>query len=95
MRRSHIIANRHRYVGKETSRRWEQGEDMSLVDFRCAEYSDGKMVADQDTRTRIIKIGIREVARQSGLDRETVAFVARGNPIKAITLYKLINALGS
>jgi hypothetical protein len=25
LKRSHIVANRHRYVGKETSRRWEQG----------------------------------------------------------------------
>src|SRR5439155_10969035 len=31
LRRAHIIANRHRYIGKETSRRWEQGDDMSMV----------------------------------------------------------------
>ncbi len=35
-RRSHIIANSHRYIGKETSRRWEQGDDVSMVDFVCA-----------------------------------------------------------
>jgi hypothetical protein len=40
-RRSHIVTNRHRYIGKETSRRWEQGDDLSLADFHCAEYSDG------------------------------------------------------
>ncbi|HWZ80519.1 MAG TPA: hypothetical protein VNX87_28535 [Candidatus Sulfotelmatobacter sp.] len=44
LRRSHIVANVHRYVGKETSRRWEQGDDMSMVDFRCTEYGDGKVV---------------------------------------------------
>jgi hypothetical protein len=41
-RRSHIVANQHRYIGKETSRKWEQGDDLRLVDFHCAEYSDGK-----------------------------------------------------
>src|SRR5712691_3998074 len=63
--RSHIVANRHRYIGKETSRRWEQGDDLSLVDFRCAEYVDGKMRADEETRRRIVEIGIRKVARKT------------------------------
>jgi len=30
---------------------------MSMVDFRCAEYSDGKVVADKETRKRIMEIG--------------------------------------
>jgi len=42
---------------REISRRWEQGDDMSMVDFRCAEYSDGKVVADKETRKRIMEIG--------------------------------------
>src|SRR6266566_10024379 len=32
LRRCHIVAGAHRYIGKETSRRWEQGDDMSMVD---------------------------------------------------------------
>jgi len=28
-----------------------------MVDFRCAEYSDGKVVADKETRKRIMEIG--------------------------------------
>ena len=72
LRRCHIVANVHRYVGKETSRRWEQGDDMSMVDFRCAEYSDGKVVADKETRKRIMEIGIRKVARETGIHTDTV-----------------------
>ncbi len=68
LRRSHIVANRHRYIGKETSRRWEQGDDMSMVDFRCTEYSDGKMVADKKLRERIVEIGIRRVARETSVN---------------------------
>jgi hypothetical protein len=62
LRRSYIVANSHRYFGKENSRRWEQGDDPSMVDFQCAEYSDGKTVADQELRKRILKIGIRKTA---------------------------------
>jgi hypothetical protein len=64
---------RKRYVGKETFRRLEQGDDISMVDFRCKKYTDGKMVADQEIRKRIAEIGIRRVARDSWVNRETVA----------------------
>ena len=88
--RSHIVATRHRYIGKETSRRWEQGDDMSLVDFRCSEYSGGKVVADKETRNRIAEIGIRKVARETGIHSDTVTLVARGNPVRPKTFLKLI-----
>jgi hypothetical protein len=93
--RSHIIANRHRYVGKETSRRWEQGEDMSRVDFRCAEYSDGEVVADQETRRRIAEVGIRKVARISGVTRETVALIVQQKRVKPATLAKVLGSLNA
>ena len=92
LKRSHIIANQHRYIGKETSRRWEQGDDLSMVDFRCAEYSDGKVVADRAIRQQIIQIGIRKVARESGIDRKRVALIAHGEPVKPVTLQKVINS---
>jgi len=90
LRRSHIIANYHRYIGKETSRRWEQGDDISMVDFRCAEYSDGKMVAVEDIRKQITEIGIRKVARGSNVNRETVALIADGRLVKPNTLAKVV-----
>jgi hypothetical protein len=91
LRRSHIIANNHRYIGKETSRRSEQGDDLSLVDFRCAEYVDGKVKADEETRKRIIEIGIRKVARETGINRETVALVANGKTVKSGTFRKIVD----
>jgi hypothetical protein len=62
---------------------------MSLVDFRCTEYSDGKVIADKETRKRIGKIGVRQLAHKSGIDRETVALIAKGKPVKPITLNRL------
>jgi len=76
------------YVGKETSRRWEQDDNPSMVDVRCAEYSDGKMVADQKTRERILEIGIRKTARATRVDSKTIMAIVRGKRLKRITLAK-------
>jgi hypothetical protein len=89
LRRSHIVANQHRYIGKETCRRWEQGDDLSLVDFQCAEYSDGKTVADQELRNRILEIGIRETARATQTDSKTIMLISRGGRVKPSTLAKV------
>jgi hypothetical protein len=93
LKRSHIVANIHRHIGKETSRRWEQGDDMSMVDFRCREYSDGKAVADKGIRKRIVEMGIRKVARQSKINRETVSLVASGEGVKPNTLARIVQAI--
>ena len=94
LRRSHIVANRHRYIGKETSRRWEQGDDLSMVDFRCTEYSDGKTVADQELRKRIAEIGIRKTARATQTDSKTIMLISRGERVKPSTLVKVIEFVG-
>ena len=90
LRRSHIVANRHRYIGKETSRRWEQGDDISMVDFRCAEYVDGKMVASDEIRKRIVEIGIRKVARDTNIDSKTIMRISRGEPVNPVTLQRVV-----
>jgi hypothetical protein len=52
-----------------------------MVDFRCAEYSDGKMMADKETRRRIIETGIKKVARETGIDRNTIRSITRREPV--------------
>ena len=90
LRRSHIVANCHGYIGKETSGRWEQGDDPSMVDFQCTEYSDGKTVADQELRRRIAEIGIRKTARATKTDSKTVMLISRGERVKPTTLSKIL-----
>jgi hypothetical protein len=34
LRRASIVAGAHRHVGKETDRRWQHGEDLSLLQFQ-------------------------------------------------------------
>ena len=54
---------------------------------------DGKMKADEETRERIVEIGIRKVARETGINRETVALVANGKTVKSRTLRKIVDCV--
>ena len=38
LQRMHVTAMRARYIGKETDRKWEHGEDFSLLAFKPAEF---------------------------------------------------------
>jgi hypothetical protein len=89
LRRSHIVANRHRYIGKETSRRWEQGGDPSVGEFQCAEYGDGKTAADPQLQKQIVEIGIRKIARATKVDSKTIMLISRGGRVKLRTLAKV------
>jgi hypothetical protein len=89
LRRSPIVANRHRYIGEETSRRWEQGDDLTLVDFNCAEYSDGKVVADKELRQGIVKFGVRKTASATKTDSKTIMLISRGERVMPRTLAKV------
>ena len=93
LRPSHIVAAAHRYIGKETSRHWEQGDDMSLVDFKCMEYRSGKVIANTETQERIAKFGIREIERGTDVHHDTIILIAKGKAVKPITLSKIIKFL--
>ena len=67
---------------------------MSLVDFQCAEYSDGKTVADQELRERIVEMGIRKTARATKTDSKTIMLISRGERVKPSTLAKVSEFVG-
>lgn len=90
LKRRHITAGRHRYIGKEASRRWEQGDDLTMVDFVCAEYSEGQAVANNELRKRIARYGLKRIARETGIDRNTLRLIARGKPVKPKTLAQVV-----
>jgi hypothetical protein len=93
LRPCHSIAGQHRYIGKETSRHWEQGDDMSLVDFRCMEYRNGKVTANAETIRRMEEFSERQIERATGLDRQTIRLIRRREPVKLVTLSKIVNFL--
>lgn len=75
-------------IGKEADRHWEQGEDMSLVDFQVLEYrAGGKLVSADDGLTeRMRKFGVREMMRKTGLSQKTIYAMLRGLPVRQRTL---------
>jgi hypothetical protein len=84
LQRAHVIAGDIRYVGKETDRKWEEGEDLSLLEFAATEYGRaGKVVASDDVKNEIKRIGINRCARESGFDRKNfIRKLLRDIPVK-------------
>jgi hypothetical protein len=95
LKRASIIAGEIIPVGKETDRRWEQGEDMSLLDFKVLEYrpSGNMVVADPALRDEIAKRGMRVVIRKTGLSQHTIEAIRAGQPIRRTTLQRMVAVL--
>ena len=52
-KRAHVVAGDIRYVGKETDRKWEEGEDMSVLEFAATEYGrTGKVIRKRGRKKR-------------------------------------------
>src|SRR5215469_15377356 len=61
LRRVRIVAHQIIPVGKETDRRWEQGEDPSMLDFQVYVYEKQRkmVIADASERKSWSDIGVR------------------------------------
>jgi len=84
LKRAHIIAGEIRYVGKETDRKWEEGDEISVLEFAATGYGrKGKVVASEDVKAKISSIGIDKCARESGSDRKNfIRKLIRDMPVK-------------
>jgi hypothetical protein len=96
LKRASIITGKLRYVGKETDRRWEPGEDLSLLTFKPIEFvPSGKVIADPILRDEIAKRGMRELMRTTGLSQHTIEAIRAGKPVRRTTLMRMQAAVGS
>jgi hypothetical protein len=94
LERSSVIAASRRYVGKETDRRWEQGEDLSLVEFKSLEYQQSKqVVATDEIKQEILKTGIRKLERETGVSHHTINKILKSENVRRKTLAKIIKQL--
>jgi hypothetical protein len=51
LRRAHVIAGEIRCVGKETDRKWEEGDDISILEFAATEYGrSARVIASEAVR---------------------------------------------
>jgi hypothetical protein len=94
LQRAHIVANWPPvYIGKESDKHWEEGEDLSLLEFKAIQYSrKGSAVADQEQLARIAKIPKREFMRR-GVNQHTLEKICKQEPVRAIKLAKCLMAL--
>ena len=91
-----MIAGETRYVGKETDHKWEEGSEISVVEFAATEYGrKGKVVPSADVKARISSIGINKCARESGFDRKNfIRKLVRGIPVKRNSYAEFVRWLG-
>jgi hypothetical protein len=57
LQRAHILAAEHIKIGKESDRHWEQGEDVSLLEFKAIQYKRrGNAIATAEQLRHIEKV---------------------------------------
>src|SRR5262249_44602406 len=85
LKRAHVVAGEFRYIGKETDRKWEEGDEISILEFKTTEYGRSKkVVASEEIAGKILRIGINKCARESGFDRKNfIRKLIRGIPVKS------------
>jgi len=88
LKRASVVAGEIVPVGKETDRHWEQGEDMSLLDFQVLEYRPSRtlVIADVALREKMAQFSLRELMRKTGLSQKALYAVVRGQPVRQRTL---------
>jgi hypothetical protein len=70
-KRAHVIAGEIRYVSKETDRKWEEGDEISVLEFAATEY-DGSVKLSSAKKSR------HKSARPESTDaRAKVGMIAR------------------
>jgi predicted transcriptional regulator len=92
----HVVASRPRYIGKETDRKWDQGEDFSRMTFKRAQFDElsKKVKADAGLIETLAALPIKEIVRKTNIDRNTIRKVLRGSAVRRATIQQIVLALG-
>ena len=96
LQRAQIVANWPPiYIGKESDKHWEEGEDLSLLEFTTIEYRrKGNAVATDEQLARIAKVPKREFMRR-GINQHTLEKICTRKPVREVKLTELVRALES
>src|SRR5258707_4056597 len=83
LKRARVVAGEFRYIGKETDRKCEEGNDINVLEFKTTEYGRARRVGASEEVARDIRtIGIKKCARESGFTRIFIRKLLRGLPVK-------------
>jgi hypothetical protein len=95
LQRASVIAGQQHFVGKETDRRWEFGDDLSILRSKSMEYRPRTTVADTKLREQIRATGVRALMRATGLSQHTLEAIRAGSRVRSATIQRVIDALRS
>ena len=95
LQRASIVAGAHVPIGKETDRRSEHGEDLTLLQVKVMTYRPvgGMAVADRALRETVASSGVRALMRKTGLSQHTLEAVRRGQRVRNTTIQRVLGAL--
>jgi len=94
LQRARIIAGEFRYIGKEADRRWEEGDDISVLEFKTTEYGRSKkVVADTAIAAKIRAIGIRKTMELTKMSQHTIEKMIIGESVKRKTYEHALKAI--
>jgi hypothetical protein len=95
LQRAHVVAGDLRYVGKETDRKWEEGDDFSVLDFKTTEYGREKKVVPDASLADDIRnnVGIRKTMDLTGMSQHTIEKLVRGEAVRRGTRDHVLKAI--
>lgn len=96
LKRTPVTADGFRYIGKETDRRWEQGEDIGMIDPCLLEYRQNEtaqLTTDVVLQREVHQMSIRALAKAAGVSDKTVKAARKGRRLRRSTAEKLIKIL--
>ena len=88
-----MIAEHQHFVGKETDRRWEFGDDLSVLRSKSMEYRPRTTVADTKLRGQVAAAGVRVLMRTTNLSQHTLEAIRAGRRVRNATIQRVIAAL--
>jgi hypothetical protein len=91
--RASVIAGQQHFVGKETDRRWEFGDDLSVLRSKSMEYRPRTTVADTKLREQVAAAGVRALMRTTSLSQHTLEAIRAGRPVRNVTIQRVLAAL--
>jgi hypothetical protein len=94
LKRAHITANWPPiYIGKESDRHWEEGDNLSLLEFKAVQYRrKGIAIPNDDQLARIAKVPKRDFFRR-GINQHTLEKICRREPVRVGKLVECLKAL--
>ena len=101
LQRAHITAGGIRYIDKETSCMWAQGDDLSVISdddeigFRMIEYGRSRKVVLPDSLKREIQEDkLQRELRRQGIGQHTIEKALRGH-VRARTFRKIVEVINA